>query len=277
VTSKTEREIFTRVATSLLLLATLSLVPVTAIANVLIAVIIDDLGDSLGKGRRALALPGEVTLAVLPHTRWGQSLANEARQRQREVILHLPMANLANMPLGPKPLTHELTRLEFRDRLIDALAKVPGARGINNHTGSALTQEPRAMAWLMHELREHGLYFIDSRTTHKSVANRVAGEHAVLASERDVFLDNERTFDAIDRQFEKLIGIARGRGAAIGIGHPHPETLEYLEMRLPKLAIEEVRLVPTSHLIAYQSIARSQLVRMKAPLLPATLASVAPL
>lgn len=273
MTGSTLRRRLTQVATGFLLLATLAL---TASAEVLIAVIIDDLGDSRLKGQRAIALPGEVTLAVLPHTRWGGDLAREARSLEREVILHLPMANLANIPLGPDPLTPQLSRIEFRSRLASALAKVPGARGINNHMGSALTQEPRAMTWLMHELRERGLYFVDSRTTHKSVANRIAGEQAVLASERDVFLDNDRDFGAIDRQFRKLLDIAKTRGAAIGIGHPYPETLSYLESRLLHLAAEGVRLVPASHLIAHQAIIRNQLARMEAPLPPSALAVLVP-
>ena len=72
MTGTTLRERIAKVASGFLLLATLTL---TANAEVLIAVIIDDLGDNQRKGRRALALPGEVTLAVLPHTRWGQDLA----------------------------------------------------------------------------------------------------------------------------------------------------------------------------------------------------------
>ncbi len=245
-------------AVCILLLATLAF---GARADAVIALIIDDLGDSRIKGERAIDLPGPVTLAVLPHTRWGTDLARRAYERQREVMLHLPMANLGNVPLGPEPLTPRLSRHEFRSRLANALKRVPGARGINNHMGSALTQEPREMTWLMQELRVRGLYFIDSRTTHKTVAKRIAHEQAVLASSRDVFLDNVRDTAAIDVQFRKLVRIARDRGTALGIGHPYPETLAYLEQRLPALADEGVQLVPASHLAAMQTIRRNALAR----------------
>ena len=245
-------------AIGILMLATLAF---GARADAIIAVIIDDLGDSRLKGERAINLPGPVTLAVLPHTRWGRDLARRASERRREVMLHLPMANLGNAPLGPDPLTPRLSRNEFRLRLANALAKVPGARGINNHMGSALTQQPREMTWLMHELRERGLYFVDSRTTHKTVAKRIAREQAVLASSRDVFLDNVRDTAAIDIQFDKLVRLARKRGTALGIGHPYPETLAYLESRLPSLSREAVQLLPASRLIELQAIARNQVAK----------------
>ena len=105
------------------------------------------------------------------------------------------------------------------------------------------------MGWLMDELaRRDGLFFIDSYTTHHSVALRIARESGIPATKRDVFLDHERRAETVLRELERLKKLARERGAAVAIGHPYPETLEVLEKALPALAEEGIELVPLSQL-----------------------------
>ncbi len=237
-----------------LLCILLTSISLQTLAGAAIAIIIDDLGDSRHRGERAIALPGSVTLAVLPHTPWATELAELAGLHRREVMLHLPMATIADAPLGPNPLMPQLSKTEFLTRIGQALDRVPGARGINNHMGSALTQQPREMAWLMEEIKRRRLYFIDSRTTHKTVASSVARGQNVLTASRDVFLDNQRNPAAIEQQFRTLLRIARKRGTAVGIGHPYPETMTYLERVLPRLQKEDITLVPASSVVALQKI-----------------------
>ena len=105
------------------------------------------------------------------------------------------------------------------------------------------------MHWLMQAVKKHRLFFVDSRTTHKSIAFAIARQQSVLTARRDVFLDNDRTTYAIDRQFRLLMAIAKRRKSAIAIGHPYTETLEYLEYALPMLAAENIRVVPVSEVI----------------------------
>ena len=106
------------------------------------------------------------------------------------------------------------------------------------------------MAWLMEEIRaREDLFFIDSYTTHESIALQVAREEGVSATRRDVFLDHERTVDAVAREFERLKSKARKRGHAVAIGHPCPETLEVLEEQLPLLEEQGFELVTISQLI----------------------------
>jgi len=52
---------------------------------------------------------------------------------------------------------------------------------------------------------------------------------------RDVFLDHEQTEEFVDQQFQLLIQTAKKKGTAIGIGHPHTVTVDYLEKHLPEL------------------------------------------
>ena len=102
--------------------------------------VIDDLGQQLQAGRRVLALPGPITCAVLPHTPHARVLAQEALAAHRDLILHVPMANLQALDPGPGALTPDLTRSQLQKRLRTALDSLPPVRGMNNHQGSLLTR-----------------------------------------------------------------------------------------------------------------------------------------
>ena len=217
-----------------------------------VAIIIDDLGNNLSAGNAFIELPAPLTLAILPHTAHSKSIAIAAHAAQKEIIVHLPMANLGNSPLGPGGLTAALPRADFLHALDAAISDVPFAKGINNHTGSYLTQQSEQMSWLMHDMHQRDFFFVDSRTTPKSVAHAIAETFQVFSSSRDIFLDNERTQASIDAAFKKMITKAKQQGTAIAIGHPYPETLQYLQAALPTLEQQGVRVLPVSSLIALQ-------------------------
>lgn len=216
-----------------------------------IAIIIDDMGDQHAAGQRALQLPGPVTYAFLPHTPFGASLADAAHRLNKEVMLHLPMQAVnSNNLLGPGALTLDMSRDQFRTTLLEDLHAIPHVVGINNHMGSLLTRHPGHMQWLMEELQHRGgLYFVDSRTTHHTVARQLAGEHQVPARQRDIFLDDDPSPAAILGQFQRLVDTARRKGSAIGIGHPYDSTLTLLETLLPQLAPMGITLAPVSALL----------------------------
>ncbi|MDH3452539.1 MAG: divergent polysaccharide deacetylase family protein [Gammaproteobacteria bacterium] len=238
----------------LLLAAALLLIAVSSAAETLprIAIIIDDLGYQLQAGRRAIDLPGPIAFAVLPGTPRGGQLARLANERGKEVLLHLPLEAVDNPGLAePGAMTLDMSHASFRSAFADAIDSVPFAIGISSHRGSLLTRHPGHMQWLMQEIRaRENLFFIDSYTTHESIALRVATEAGVAATRRDVFLDHERSPQAVLRELQRLKVKAREQGQAIAIGHPFPETLEILERELPKLLDEGIELVTISEILA---------------------------
>jgi polysaccharide deacetylase 2 family uncharacterized protein YibQ len=233
------------------LLAVLLTAKVGAEPTARIAIIIDDLGYQLEAGRRAIRLPGPVGYAVLPGTPRGRQLAESAHSRGKEVLLHLPLQAVGqNGPEEPGSITLDMSREMFRSTFAAALASVPFAIGVNSHRGSLLTRHPGHMRWLMEEIGDRqGLFFIDSYTTHESVALQVANEMQVAAIKRDVFLDSENTPEAIAQEFERLKLLARERGSAVAIGHPYPATLALLERELPGLRDEGFELVAISEIL----------------------------
>lgn len=224
-----------------------------------VAVIIDDVGDQWAAGLRAVALPGPVACAFLPRSPHAQRLAVRAHQRGKEVLLHQPMQAVAhNALLGPGAVTLEMTEGQFLRTLRRNLLGLPYVSGINNHMGSLLTRHPGHMTWLMEELRRQGgLYYVDSRTTRHTVAQRMAEEVGVPSLRRHIFLDNRRDPKAIREQLQQLVRLARHQGHALAIGHPHPETLQVLEAELPRLAGYGVRLVSLRTLLRLSNERRS--------------------
>ena len=221
----------------------------TAITKVQVVLIIDDMGNSLKLGQRALALPGAINYAFLPHSRYTKKLATQAHQQQKEVLLHAPMSNLNSYATGPGTLTAAMQQQQFLQTFQQDLASVPYARGVNNHMGSLLTQLHQPMDWLMQALKAEQLYFLDSRTTPLTLAEARAKAHAIPHLRRDVFLDNERQYKAIAAQFSRLITLAKRQGQAVAIGHPYPETLEFLENTLPSLQQQGIQLVLASQAV----------------------------
>jgi polysaccharide deacetylase 2 family uncharacterized protein YibQ len=216
-----------------------------------VAIIIDDLGYHVGAGRRAIDLPGPVVCAILPGTPGSALLAGMANEAGKEVLLHLPLQAVGHEgPPETDGITLDMGRERFAATFTSALDSVPFASGVNSHRGSLLTRHPGHMRWLMEDILEaDGLYFVDSYTTHHSVAMQIAKEQGVPAIRRDVFLDAE--LGMLDVEFDRLKAIAREQGAAVAIGHPYPSTLAFLERAIPRLVEEGIQLVSLKDLIEY--------------------------
>ncbi|NVK75028.1 MAG: divergent polysaccharide deacetylase family protein [Oceanospirillaceae bacterium] len=214
-----------------------------------IAILIDDLGYNRHGMESSLLLPKEVALAILPSTPFAIQTAKAAQKQKRITLLHAPMENQRELKLGPGGLYARMTEHELKATLNKDLDGLPGIQGVNNHMGSLLTTRADSMKWVMETLKDRSLFFIDSLTSSKSVAKKTAQDFGLDTVSRDVFLDNIRTEKAIDRQFSRLLKLARLHGSALAIGHPYPETMAYLKKRLQRLTPDGVELVPLSDVL----------------------------
>ena len=220
--------------------------------SVVIAVVIDDLGQDLAPARELLALPYKITFAVMPGLPQSKKITELAKQNDRELLLHLPMEpkNRNGKREAFGTLRSDMTPMEFMAAISADIDAVPGAVGVNNHEGSALTENPEAMKFLMDKLNDRGLFFLDSLTGPKSLAYATAKDAGLRAAKRDVFIDNESNSPAAIRaQLDELARIARKRGSAIGIGHPHPATVSELKKWLATLDEQGIEVVPVSRLV----------------------------
>ena len=86
-------------------------------------------------------------------------------------------------------------------------------------------------------------------TTKLSKGEQVAKLFGVPSLHRHVFLDNLLTESYINQQFAQLIRIAKSNKTAVGIAHPHPETIAVLTKLIPTLAQYNIELVAISNLL----------------------------
>jgi polysaccharide deacetylase 2 family uncharacterized protein YibQ len=214
-----------------------------------LAIVIDDLGLSPARTRQAIALPAPLTLALLSYGRELSSLSDAARARGHELLVHVPMQPKdTTWDAGENVLASSLSAGERARRLEWALSRFDGYVGINNHMGSAFTEDEAGMRAVLTTLRERGLMFLDSRTTPISAAPALAKRLGVPFAQRDVFLDNVKDPAAIAANLDQAAAVARTHGQAVAIGHPYPSTLKVLADWLPKARDKGVTVVPLSAL-----------------------------
>lgn len=230
-----------------------------------IAIIIDDMGHNPVQGERLIDLDQPLTLAFLPYRRYTRTLAEKAHTQGKEIMLHAPMANTHNYDLGPGGLQPDMDQHATTVTLRRALQSIPYVQGVNNHMGSLLTQKRGNMDWIMAELVQYPLYFVDSRTIAATIAADSAEAHRVPNMTRDVFLDHRQTEEFVDRQFKLLIETAKRNGTAIGIGHPHKVTVDYLEKHLPQLDAQGIAVATVSGLWAMRHNNAPMFVDIKRP------------
>ncbi len=229
--------------------ATETVTPAGPVHGARVALVIDDLGHDVADLRPLEALGVPITYSVLPFEPQTPEVVAELRQRKAEILLHLPMEPRNGENPGPGALLQGMSDGELRQRTEAALKAVPGAVGVNNHMGSLLSSEEGPMSTVLGVLAERSLFFLDSRTSADSVGYKVALGLGVPAAERQVFLDGEATPEAIHTQFQRLLALARAKGSAIAIGHPHPETLAALTREVPKAKADGFEFVPVSYLL----------------------------
>ncbi|MEJ2154585.1 MAG: divergent polysaccharide deacetylase family protein, partial [Desulfobacteraceae bacterium] len=217
----------------------------------LVAVIIDDIGYDRQVTKELLSLDAPLTFSVLPDGPFSRQLADLARTKGHEIMLHLPMEpkEYPQVDPGPGALLNRMTPDELIGQLARDLDQIPGLKGVNNHMGSGISTSPKRMRQIFSILKKRGLYYIDSRTTAETVARPSAELLQLPFAERDIFIDHFEDEAFIRSQLHKLIERAQQQGYAVGIAHPHEVTHRVLSKLLPQMK-EKVELVPASMVVA---------------------------
>jgi len=204
-----------------------------------LALVIDDLGYIQPElVTRLCSQPVPFSVAVLPYQEHTRESADIAHRLGKEVMLHLPMEPIGypgpGRDPGPNAILYNLPETEVRRRVRMALDDIPHRTGVNNHMGSRITPDRTRMGWVLQEVKARKYFFVDSRTEKDSVAFDLAGELGIPAVQRRVFLDDDKAFPEMEKQWERALKLAEKEGAALIIGHIYPETVEALEKLVPR-------------------------------------------
>lgn len=214
-----------------------------------IAIVIDDVGYNAANLELLRQIHVPMTLSVLPNLDFSTE-AGEHLHKKFEIILHLPMEPKAVTGLEADTILAGMDAEKIRSIISRDLADIKYARGVSNHMGSKVTEDPATMALICAELKQRKMYFLDSFVTPKSVGRAAAAAAGITFARRDVFLDNQSDPESIRQQLLKLKQKAAANGSAIGIGHDRKNTLEVLKKELPAIEAEGYKFVTISRLLS---------------------------
>ncbi len=198
-----------------------------------VAVVIDDIGNSLDLAREFLRLPVPITFSILPLRPFSRQLMEEIACSEHEILLHQPMEPFRpDIDPGPGAVYTNFSATRIQDTIRSNLHQINAASGVNNHMGSKFTANREKVEEALEAIRQDGLFFIDSLTTPRSVAYKIAKKLHMSAGHRNVFLDCRPTSGATVREMKRLVAVATRWGKAIGIGHPFATTLQGIKQFL---------------------------------------------
>lgn len=182
--------------------------------------VFDDAGHNLEQLQYFLDLPFPCTIAVLPKLPNSRETAKRIRAAGKELILHQPMQAVnQNINPGEGAVKPGMSREEIKKIVASNVEEIGPIAGMNNHEGSLITSDEEAMEAVLELCKEKNIYFLDSRTSSKSVVPQVAKKLNMSIWERAVFLDNKRDKAYMKKQIIDGLEIASQRGEAIMIGH----------------------------------------------------------
>lgn len=168
------------------------------------------------------------TASLMPPTQGHPNSAIIAQDLEFNMI-HFPME--ASTFRGEEENTLHIndSYQKIEKRVAQIRSWYPNVKYTNNHTGSKFTADEKAMDKFFRALVKYDFTFVDSRTTGKTVAKKMAKKYGMPYIARNVFLDNEKNFKYIQNQLRKAIKIAKKNGYAVAICHPYPITIKVLK------------------------------------------------
>lgn len=216
-----------------------------------LAVIVDDCGYDMSSVRTLLNIGLPLNFAVLPYKPYSSDVLEMIKSDGRVAMLHLPMEPMdrSAMSEGSSTICTDMSKDRILELTRKAINSLPGVSGVNNHQGSKATADSATMTTVLQELRNQDLFFVDSRTSSKSVARDKAVAMGVPTARNDIFLDNSSDVQAIRKQIYKAMDIAEKNGSAIAICHARPNTAKAWSMYAEEIKNTGIELVPITDLL----------------------------
>jgi len=192
-----------------------------------LVIIIDDVHTRAQlSGIQALKL--KITPSIFPPYKISPD-SHRLAQGLKHYMIHLPMeSGNAQFNTQYKTLKVSFSNKKIENRVKELRILFPTAKYINNHTGSVFTSNYASMHFLYKVMKENGFVFVDSRTVNSTKVGDIAHGFGDVYVARDIFIDNEHTVSSIHKQLKKAVALAKKKGVAVAIGHPHTVTMQAL-------------------------------------------------
>lgn len=218
-----------------------------------LAIVVDDFGISNNKLLDDFCnLNSNVTFAILPDQKFSKIVMNKAAETDHETMIHIPMEPVSyprNNP-GPNAIYVHLSAKEIKHRMENYIKQLPLCAGANNHMGSFATTDEFVMRNVLQVLKEHDLYFVDSRTSNSSIAHDVAKKMMIPTCVNQLFLDTPRiTEKTLAYKIKRLRSLAEDQDRILVITHcATQERYKLLKEFIDEVEKLDFELVPVSEL-----------------------------
>jgi polysaccharide deacetylase 2 family uncharacterized protein YibQ len=219
-----------------------------------LAVIVYGFGDNPAEADSFFSLPAPFAVAVVTGERESDRVLALARERQREVIVHLPLEPLNYPRVNPGPGTVLVSMSPGRigATVRQHLKRAGDPTAVANHMGSLATQDMTVMTAVYRELRRRNVAFLHLTPAPGAVCRTLAAEMGVTYAEPDAMVDREareRDTRALDRRWSEVLAQARERGHAVVLVRATPLTWRWLPGALASKRLGGVALVPLAALL----------------------------
>ena len=225
-----------------------------------IAIVIDDMGVDRRRSKDMWAdVPGPLTLSFMTYAKDLPKQTQAARAKGHELMLHMSMEpSSRSIDAGENVLLTAMPSDEIRSLANWGMNRFEGFVAVNNHMGSRFTEDARGMRVVLEEIKKRGLFFLDSRTSSRTVGRTVAREIGLPFLERNVFLDNANDPAKVLAQLYETERLAKKYGHAIAIGHPRDATIKVLKTWIVDAKERGFSIVPISTLMKKRLYLRQQ-------------------
>ena len=219
-----------------------------------VALVLFGFADDAAQADSCFALPAPFAVAVVPGGRESDRVLGEARERQREVILHLPLEPLNYPRINPGPGT---VLVSWSARRIAStvrrhLDRAGAVTAVANHMGSLATQDMTVMTTVYRELKRRQVAFLHMSPAPGAVCRSLAADMGVNYAEPDAIIDREAREDdarALEQRWAELLKEARARGRLVVMLRATPLTRRWLPQALTTRRLDGVDIVPLAALL----------------------------
>lgn len=217
-----------------------------------VALLVDDFGYSNDPVVEAFLYELDIplTISIIPGTPYANLVAEKTYKENKEIVVHLPMQPQQEFKGSYRWIVLEgMSESEIKKLVREAIEDIPHARGLNNHMGSLITTQEKPMRAVLEVIKKENLYFVDSRSSHNSVAFSLARSMGVKSARNDSFLDNEREIEYIKERFYSHLESLGSGGGSVAICHSTLATAHAIKEIVSGLEKRKVQLVFVSELV----------------------------
>ncbi|MCX8083546.1 MAG: divergent polysaccharide deacetylase family protein [Calditerrivibrio sp.] len=214
-------------------------------------VILDDAGQNIELAKKVASMKYPIVMSILPYSKFDKETAELARNNKKEYLLHQPMEpkSYPDTNPGKGAILLNMPRSVIEATIKENITRLGGVSGVNNHMGSAFTENSEKMKETLEIIKSYTDIFVDSHTTPNTVAYDVCKSiDGLKCGQSKRFIDNMADYNYIKNKIYEAVRFLDKQDVIV-IGHLRNMTVEVLEKVLPELEKNGVHISTISEVV----------------------------